>query len=307
LAKILHYYGLLEGDSEFKLVCPFHDDINASMKVDIVSGSFYCFGCTVSGDALTFVKLVNKRLSELDACKLYFKILRSKKVKRLKLKTVTRTKRREIDLHALTIAEDYYFGLKAVDWSEDQSPEKQYMVQRGFNVKSLTMCQAKLSYNPHYPLIFPMFDMGEFKGWVCRTTMKSIEKKRKYLYNDGFSRSNTLVGNYNSKVVVLVEGYMDMVKMQMFGLKNVAAILGWKITQQQIDKLKKNGVTTVISALDNDLCGNKGTQYLKNYFSVVRFQFPTGVKDPGDMNQKLFNRSFRRTKKLYRGHKHGIG
>ena len=155
-----------------------------------------------------------------------------------------------------------------------------------------------------YPLVFPMFDNGEFKGWVCRTTLKTIEKRRKYLYNEGFSRATTLCGTYSKgKLVVICEGYMDMLKLKQFGLKNVVAILGWKITAEQIAKLKQMGITHVISALDNDECGKKGTSYLKNFFTVTQFQYPANVKDSGEMSQSQFNIAFNKTKAKLKGGK----
>ena len=99
---------------------------------------------------------------------------------------------------------------------------------------------------------------------------------------------------------MLVEGYMDKLKMNQFGIKHVCAILGWKVTQQQIEKLKEQGVTTIISALDMDSCGRKGTEYLKNFFDVVNFQYPPGVKDAGDMTYKMFVKANEKTKKLLR-------
>jgi DNA primase len=151
-----------------------------------------------------------------------------------------------------------------------------------------------------------MFDMGTFRGWVCRTTSKYIESKRKYLYNTGFNRSNTLVGNYESKVVVIVEGYMDLLKLRQYGVKKVVAILGWKITAQQIEKLKLQGVKYVISALDNDECGEKGTKYLQSFFNVIRFMYPPGIKDPGEMSKEQFADANERTKQKYRRVKNGI-
>lgn len=296
LAKVLHYFGLLEGDSnEFKIVCPFHEDINPSMLINLNTGSYFCFGCSSSGDAFTFVKSLYKKLDDLECLKLYFKILRSKKVK--KLIFIRKKVDKPSDSQALVEAHDFYFGLKTINWIKDNSPEKQYMFDRGLLPSSLNRCKAKLTYNNNYPIVFPMFDMGEFKGWVCRTTSKVIEKKRKYLYNTGFSRRNTLVGEYNSKQVILVEGYMDWLKLKQFGVKYAAAILGWKITQQQIAKLKAHGVTTIISALDNDVCGKQGTNYLKQFFNVVRFQFPKDVKDPGDLTREQFKKCKRETQR----------
>lgn len=304
LAKVLHYYGLLEDSNEFKIICPFHADINPSMKIDLTTGTFFCFGCNVSGDALKFVMLANPKLDDLEACLLYFKILKSDKVKLIKAAKGKGRIKQDNKL-ALDIAHDYYYGLKTIDWKEASCPEKDYMLNRGFTAKTLNECKAKLTYNNSYPIIFPMIDMGSFRGWVCRTDKKSIEEKRKYLYNEGFSRSNTLVGDYDSKAVMLVEGYMDGLKARQYGAKKVAAILGWKITALQVAKLKEQGVECIISALDNDKCGKDGTKYLKQFFKVVRFQFPDGVKDPGEMTAQQFAVANEKTKKLYRRLKHG--
>jgi DNA primase len=304
LAKVLHYYGLLEGDSEFKIVCPFHGDVNASLLIDLEAGNFFCFGCGRTGDALKFVQYVNKDMDELEACIKYYKILHSKKVRKMHINI--HKKERIESKQAIIEAKDYYYGLKSIDWRKENSAEKAYMKQRGFTAKALNECKAKINYNVAYPIIFPMFDLGEFKGWVCRTNNKRVEKKRKYLYNEGFSRSNTLVGDYDSKVVVLVEGYMDRLKFIQFGAKKVAAILGWKITDEQIKKLQKQGVKCVVSALDNDECGRKGTAYLKKFFPVIRFQYPEGVKDPGEMDQATFDKANKKTLKLYRRFQNGI-
>lgn len=307
LAKVLHYYNLLEPTNQYKIVCPFHNDINASMLINLDEGNYYCFGCNRSGNAYDFVKDANPELDDLNQIRLYYKILNSKKVKSINLKNKQNiSKKKSVQAASelyLEIAEDYYFNLKTIDWNKVEDPIKEYMVNRGFEANTLNKCKAKLTYNKYYPIIFPMKDMGVFKGWVCRTSHPVVQKKRKYLYNKGFSRTNTLVGKYDNEVVVLVEGYMDYLKMKQNGVKYVAAILGWKITSAQVTKLKAMGVKHIISALDTDACGEKGTEYLKKFFKVTRFQFPDGVKDPGDLDKKLFKIANNKTKKLYKEEK----
>lgn len=302
LAKVLIYYGLISDASqdEYKIICPFHGDINPSMKVNLVEGTFYCFGCTVSGNALKFVKLANPKMDDLQALKEYMKILKSKKVCNIDFAERKRKPRIE-DKQYLLEAEDYYYGLKTINWKTDDQQETieclKYMEDRGFNASILNKAKAKVTYNASYPIIFPMLDNGVFRGWVCRTNNSEVAKKRKYLYNKGFSRATTLVGNYeNTKIVVIVEGYMDYLKMRMFGMHKVVAILGWKITDEQIKKLKDKGIETVISALDNDECGIKGTKYLRKFFKVVRWQYDKSCKDAGDMNEKSFRRMKNKTK-----------
>ena len=60
-------------------------------------------------------------------------------------------------------------------------------------------------------------------------------------------------------------------------------------------------MTKVISALDNDECGRKGTKYLQTVFEVTRFQYLKGVKDPGEMDKKTFQKCYERTMRIYRG------
>lgn len=303
LAKVLKYYGLIESlETQQKIVCPFHEDINPSMIIDLEKGRYFCFGCNASGDALSFVKRMNPELNDLQACKELSKILKSNKsaVK----KEYFRVRKRKQPKELMDIAKDYYFGLSKIDWEKDNQEEVilagKYMQDRGFELKTLTKCEAKVTYNNSYPIVFPMFDNKEFKGWVCRTNNKEVEKKRKYLYNEGFSRATTLCGNYDIKSpVFVVEGYMDRLKLKQFGVRNVVAILGWKMSNEQIMKLKNMGINHIVSALDNDECGKKGTEFLKKHFKVTRFAYLKGIKDPGEMNKSNFKRMYERTKEKW--------
>lgn len=309
LAKVLMYYDLIESTRmDQKIVCPFHEDLNPSMKIDLEKGTYFCFGCEASGDALNFVveickKYGKNKLDELESCILYFKILKSKEVKSLKIKHKTRVKKES--KQSLIEAEDYYYGLSKVDWINGDSEEiircRSYMSERGFTPQILQEIGAKVTYDRYYPIVFPIMDNGIFKGWVERTDNKRVEKLRKYLYNDGFSKNQTLAGEYTkTHTVVLCEGYMDMLKLRMLGYKKVVAIMGWHISDVQVKKLKEAGIKTIISALDADEYGIKGTKLLKQYFQVVRFQYPEGVSDPGELNEHTFRVADKRTRKKYK-------
>ena len=309
LAKVLLYYGYIPdvNSMESKIVCPFHEDVNPSMIINLVDGSFYCFGCGKSGNAYDFVKWLNPKLDELQAGMKLLKILKSKRVEKLDLSNRVKTKKPNKELYE--IAWDYYHGLAKIDWNQNRFEEveeaREYMINRGFTVKALNKCEAKITFNKAYPIIFPMFDNGKFKGWVCRTTNPDVEKVRKYLYNEGFSRRNTLVGNYGKKdYIFVVEGYMDRLKFIQYGEENVVAILGWKMSKEQETKIKETKIKYVISALDNDKSGIKGTEYLKTIFkNVIRFQFPEGVKDPGQMSRKMFLETHKKTMIQYQERK----
>lgn len=301
LAKVLLYYGLIPDANEinYKIVCPFHNDLNPSMIVDLETGTFFCFGCGLSGDAYKFVSLMYEKDNDIKKLIKLFKILNSDKVCALDFTHRTKPKNQSSQLY--NEAHDYFYGLSKIDWRNDKSEEviecRNYMKARGFQGKTLKKCDARITYNKSYPIIFPMLDNGDFKGWVCRTNKPEIEKKRKYLYNKGFSRATTLVGNYKDcEYVFVVEGYMDRLKFVQFGVDNVVAILGWKMSKEQEKKLKDEKVKVIISALDNDECGRKGTEYLKKIFpNVVRFSYLKGIKDAGEMNEEMFKKMYSKT------------
>lgn len=304
LAKVLFYYGLIPdvNTSEYKIVCPFHEDMNPSLIVNLEKGTWYCFGCNKSGNAFDFVEgiEVKRNVKGIKLLKKFFHILNSEKVEHLKYNPKIKTKKESEELY--NMAWDYYYGLRRVDWKttdiEEAVEVKKYMLKRGFKASTLNKAQAKITYNKQYQLIFPMLDNGVFKGWVCRTNIPEVEQKRKYLYNGGFLRRNTLVGNYaGCNYVFVVEGFMDRLKFVQFGVDNVVAILGWKMSREQEKKLRDAKVEYIISALDNDTCGKKGTEYLKNIFpgKVIRFAYLKGIKDPGEMTKELFDKMYTKT------------
>lgn len=307
LAKVLMYYGLLNELSDKKIICPFHEDVNPSMLIDLEEGRWFCFGCQLSGNAKKFVQLMEAKyhsLNDLQSYQKYLRILDDDKVSDIKLQRFHKT-RDKPQKHLYMIAYDYYYGLKKVVWTSHSITEgevikaRDYMKARGFEPETLNKAGAKITYNDSYSLIFPMLDNGKFKGWVCRTMDSYLAKKRKYLYNEGFRRALTLVGTYGEKdYVIVVEGYMDRLKFIQYGEENVVAILGWKMSTEQEKKLKDKGITKVISALDNDECGRKGTKYLEKLFgktNVYRWSYLKGLKDPGDMTYEMFKKMHSKT------------
>lgn len=305
LAKVLWYYNLIyETATPLQhILCPFHEDVNPSMVVDLQKNSWYCFGCSRGGDALKFVIEMERKyndLNELQAVKKYREILRSKKVSDIHIRKHMKEVKSNRSLY--DEAYDYYHGLRTVNWNTDDEAEicevREYMKQRGFTSDILSMLGAKITYNRQYQLLFPMKDNGKFKGWVSRTMIPEVAEKRKYLYNKGFSRATSLVGDYGSKdYVFVVEGFMDRAKFIQHGESNVVAILGWKMSPLQEKKLKQAGVTKIISALDNDICGRKGTGYLQTIagFEVTRFKYLKGIKDPGDTTKEQFWKMHKKT------------
>jgi DNA primase len=307
LAKVLWFYGLIGNvdAEEQKIICPFHEDANPSMIVNLKQGSYYCFGCHESGDALKFVQKMEKMRSksnDLQGCKKFFQILKSDECSRIRIQRVEKVKKTSKQMYAE--AYDYFHGLSKVNWRkksdlDEVNEVRSYMVKRGFTTSTLNKIDARVTFSKNYELIFPMLDNDKFKGWVCRTNIPEVEQKRKYLYNKGFRRKTSLIGNYgDNEVLFIVEGFMDRLKFIQFGVNNVVAILGWKASLHQIEKIKsKKNIKYIVSALDNDKCGIKGSKYLESIFKekYVRFAYLKGVKDPGEMSKETFDKMYRKT------------
>ncbi len=305
---LLKHYGIFEPLDKYKIVCPFHEDQNASLQINVSDAFFFCYaGCGAQGSSLelykNFYKIQNPGkppVSDLQASIAISKIVGSKFSRAGKVVLEVPVKPKESYRIEINQAREYYYNLPSPCWYRpskvdaiaDESIQcRMYMNGRGFSNRILTQFQAKPSMNKYYPIVFPLLENGIFRGYVMRTFDKEIEEKRKYLYNKGFRRQNALPGSFkNTDTVVCVEGYFDLIKANQIGCKNVVCFLGWKASESHLRKLKKAKVKTIICALDSDEAGRKGYHYLqrisKQYgFKIKRLRYPKGIKDFGDIKQ----------------------
>lgn len=299
----LKHYNIYQEDDQYKIICPFHGDKNPSLQINKQTCFFYCYGCGLSGGAFELVKNYEPSLSPIEIYKKLHSFVKEGKgdIGGRDVYTYTnlpythsfvdsKVKYKE----GIKLAKDFYFNLPETNWyklPEEAIPILRYMKHRGFTTSTLKKFGAKFTYNKNYPIVFPMYDNGIFRGYVMRTDDPTVEDQRKYMYNKEFRRRITLPGDYKNSTVILVEGFLDMLKAKQYGIKYVAAVLGWKLTSEQFEKLKRCGVKTIICALDNDECGRKGYKYLKricsvNHISVKRIRYPKTMKDMGDLNEE---------------------
>lgn len=296
---VLKYYGIFEDQELYKIVCPFHGDINPSMQINLNKSFFYCYGCGIHGSTFELVKAFEPTLNTFEVYRKVAEIVKGNTgPKNIAASAEPSFKSKASYREGIGLARDFYYNLPKTNWfkvDEDDFGIKMYMNKRGFKTSTLNKAQAKATYNKLYPIVFPMFDNGVFRGYVMRTDDPNVEGERKYMYNKGFKRRITLPGDYKYHTVVLVEGFLDMLKAKQIGIKYVVAVLGWKLTGEQLEKLKKAGVKTIICALDNDDAGNKGYKYLKrvcsiNKLKLYRLRYPKSMKDMGDVSEATAER-----------------
>ena len=277
----LKYYGLYEPEEVYKKMCPFHGDINASLQINSDKNYFYCHGCGASGGAAELVQNFNKNQSPLEC------LFELSQITKGRVATVREVKE-ETKKSTILPAKDYYFNLPKTNWFKlcdtDDIETKAYLKMRGFRTKFLNECGCRANFNNAYPLIFPIYENKMFKGWVCRTTDPEVEEHRKYLYNKGFRKKNTLGGTITKgEPLLIVEGYIDMLMAKQSGIKNVVCLFGWKATPRQIEKIRKREIPIIVLGLDKDKCGVKGNALLKREFkNTVELNYRND-KDFGDV------------------------
>ena len=293
-ALVLQHYGIFQPEGTYKIVCPFHGDVNPSMSINIPEAFFYCFGCGVHGSTYELLKLFNPSLKPLEIYTIMSGLEKGRgiiggRVEYTDLSTATKSySGRNSYKQGIKLAKDYYYNLPETNWykpSDEVFATKSYMHKRGYKSSTLKNSNAKATFSANYPIVFPLMENGIFRGYVMRTTDKQIEAERKYMYNTGFKRKNVLIGEYPaSSIVLVVEGYLDLLAAKQLGIEDVVAFLGWKASDRHIEKLKHRGIEHIICGLDNDEAGRNGYKFIKNKFEQVdRIRYPKGIKDFGDL------------------------
>lgn len=149
-------------------------------------------------------------------------------------------------------------------------------------------------------VIFPLFDhrgnpigfAGRILPWDKRETGKYVNSPETPLYH----KSNVLYGLNitrsfikKKKVAIIVEGELDAISSYQAGIKNVVAIKGSALTEEQI-RLLSRFAPKFILALDADMAGDaasrRGLATASNQGIEVKVAKLTNFKDPDEAARK---------------------
>ncbi|MEG0249816.1 MAG: DNA primase [Peptostreptococcus sp.] len=291
------YIQLKSSGSNYKGLCPFHNEKTPSFHVNTAKQIYKCFGCGEGGDVISFIMKV-ENLDFMDSVK--FLANRSgieindnidegtkKKLERIK-------KFQEIHI---TTARFFYANLMSKEntgykylikrgldektiknFGLGYSPDswdalKNYLLSKDYTIDEIKECgligQSKKNNNYYDKfrnrVMFPIFDYkGNVIGFGGRVLDDSLPKylnsqdslifnKRYNLYGLNFARKHI-----SNRTLVLVEGYMDLISMYQYGIKNVVATLGTALTDAQAELIKKFADNVVLS-YDSDQAGITAT------------------------------------------------
>ena len=228
-----------ERSGEFRVICPFHDDKNASLFVNPHKEVHICFANCTKGSIQKLVKkLTGKYLPIGEENKpeiTYWDI--------------------EASLYPhekMEIMPDWdYVNLFPV------ATNNKYLIGRGLTNKTIELFDLRYC-KPKKSIIIPVWDGATFLGHIWRRT-ESIEKG----YSKGFPLSSLFYSlNHldltQKKSIILVEGSFDYLRLYQLGFCNTLAVLGTNLSRQKTKRLLCL-TRKVIICFDNDFAGKQGT------------------------------------------------
>ncbi len=315
------YVVLTKKGKNFVGVCPFHDDHAPSMSVSLEKQIYKCFSCNAAGNVFTFVEHY-ENISFLEAVKVvadkiglsFSQVITPKKdywekehtIMDLAMKYYQNNLQTAAGAEARTylksrqineaMIKQFKIGL-ALD--EDDGlfqilQNKKYSINTLQELGLITIA-AKKTYDVFTRrIIFPLWNQDgqvvAFSGRLYRNEASAkyinsqetkIFKKGEILYNYHQAKDSAKKQGY----IIIVEGYMDAIRLIASGLANVVALMGTSLTKEQVTLLKKLRVNVVLG-LDNDEAGKRATIacgeiLVKNQIAVnvVTYQ---DAKDPDE-------------------------
>lgn len=276
-------------------LCPFHGEKTPSFNIYTENGSFYCFGCGVGGDVISFimrienldyvdaVKFLAQRagmdmpensydnsMSQLrtrifeanrEAARFYYASLYSPKgVKGLEYLHSRQLSDRTIRHFGLGFADDDWSSLckhlKAKGFKDNELVAANLAVQR----KNGNGIYDRFTNRVMFPIIDLRGNVVAFGGRIM------TDEKPKYLNTSDtsvFKKSANLFSLNNAKnsgkrTLILCEGYMDVIAVNQAGFTNAVATLGTALTTEQAMLIKRYADEVVI-CYDADEAGQKAT------------------------------------------------
>ncbi|MDQ7091302.1 MAG: DNA primase [Methylococcales bacterium] len=279
--------------SNYSALCPFHNEKSPSFTVNRKKQFFYCFGCGVGGNVISFlmdysnlefIEAIEElaafigidvsreqgnyaALEKHDNLKvLYFLLEKVAKFYAVQLKTNAEAQK-AVDYLKLRgvsgiVARDFMLGYAVDGWNELSQHFENTLL---FDVGLLTKKDSGQSYDRFRGrLMFPIRDKrGRILGFGARVLDDSLPKYLNSPETVIFSKSNEVYGLYellqqNSKPerILIVEGYMDVIALAQFGIHYAVATLGTATSKKLLDVLFRYS-SELVFCFDGDKAGIK--------------------------------------------------
>ena len=302
---------LVKKGKNFFCICPFHDDTNPSMSVSREKQIYTCFTCHATGNVFTFLMNYDK-MSFPEALK-YLGDKVGVDTKGVKLEKTESKFQKFYQMYDLT--SKYYQNNLLSSYGEEA---RKYLTSRGLNKDIIKKFQVGLSLPNNNDLtellvkkkydiadlnkyglsvnnydiykdriMFPLFDISGkvigFSGRIYKdideakyinTKETPIFIKGEQLYNYHIAKESVRT----SKYLIIMEGFMDVIRASTIGLDNCIALMGTALTHEQM-KLIKRLSNNITLCLDGDKPGQSaaykiGEEFLKEGIEVKVVTLP---------------------------------
>ncbi len=325
---ISSYLPLIKKGKNYFGVCPFHDDTNPSMSVSEEKQIYKCFSCGASGNVFNFVMdyehvsfkealnilakragiaINNINISSNNKYEKYYKMYDlALKMYQNNINSILGKEAKEY-LKNRGLDEEIIKKFKIGLSTSKKDELTKILNSKGYTNKELEIYGLGNGNNDLYinRIMFPLPDIeGKivgFSGRIYNTNSSSkyintketpIFKKGELLYNYYDAKEEVR----REKKLIIVEGFMDVIRLYKVGIKNVIALMGTALTKNGIDLIKRLS-TNIYLSLDGDSPGKKaaylvGEELLKNNLNVNVITLPDNL-DPDEYILKYGEKSYR--------------
>ncbi len=319
---VSQYVHLKRSGRNYFGLCPFHNEKSPSFAVSPDKQIFHCFGCGVGGNVIHFISKIegiNYRESiELLAERANITLpklesIGDNKTQELKDKIYQINKEAAYFYHenlykpTAKPAQEYVKKRKLnnatlkeflIGYSGNFNELYNFLKSKGFSDEAI-LASDLVNKNDRgqfidrfrHRLMFPIQDVrGRIIAFGGRVLDDSKPKYINSPENLVYSKGRHLFGLYNAKKhdtkkILIVEGYMDVISLHQRGITNVVASLGTAMTEAQ-GRLLRRSSEQIILGYDADGAGQeaivRGLDILRNLGCDVRVLQISGAKDPDE-------------------------
>lgn len=289
------YIHLKRAGSNYKGLCPFHNEKTPSFIVSRNKQIFHCFGCGEGGDVISFI-MKYSNLNFIEAVK--FLADRAGIILKEEKEVISKDKELKEKLYKINRDAAFFFynnllrNKKAANYLlnrglsikiikkfglgyalEDWDKLYKYLLSKGHKKEDILATgliierKDKTGYFDRFRnrIIFPIINTKNkvigFGGRVLDNSQpKYLNSPDSLIFNKGnnlYSLNNVKnIKNHND--IILVEGYMDVISLYNSGIKCVVASLGTALTNNQAKLLKRYARNFYI-CYDSDNAGQNAT------------------------------------------------
>lgn len=314
-------------------LCPFHDEKTASFTVTPDRNMYYCFGCHAGGDVFSFVMKTRgldfKEALELLAGKAGVELASQPRAKELdRRKKIIEVNHAAAEYYRQVLARfpeaQSYIAQRGLDqdtverfqlgFAMDQwNSLEDHLLRKGYSqeyIKASGLIKRNERRNSYYDLfrariMFPIYNQsGSVIGFGGRVLDDGMPKYLNTPDTEVYSKRQNLYGLYQGKEairqsneVLLVEGYMDCIRMHQFDFTNCVATLGTALTKEQAALIHRYTENVTI-IYDGDEAGQR--EALRASSILVEEGLKTSIltlpggKDPDELLELSGKEEFRR-------------